>query len=273
MGAVAPLGPVARTRWRREGQPRRDTRGSGTSLGAIRAVWRTRLWPSRRRGGTRERRPRRGGLTAALDCSGKQSRELQKGDDQIKGTDGLLTLRGSAGVAKQRRRSRDSMGRRRGGSGCAKIASVSVDRTQQRGKGHTEGCPEQLTVRQSSPWHWTGHGRDGGHRTGSGRWWAVAELPARVGRARERARGLGEQGTGLKRGAGAQTWPENARTWARPRRGDRGRGVEDELTSGDGGTERAGARERTAPTSLAHGAARERERERERERGRAGWRR
>jgi hypothetical protein len=28
-----------------------------------------------------------------------------------------------------------------------------------------------------------------------------------------------EQGVGLKRDVGAQTWPENARTWARPRRG------------------------------------------------------
>jgi hypothetical protein len=55
----------------------------------------------------------------------------------------------------------------------------------------TEGCPEQLIVRQSSPWHLTGHRRDGGHGTGSGRRWAVAELPAHVGRARERVRGLG----------------------------------------------------------------------------------
>jgi hypothetical protein len=69
---------------------------------------------------------------------------------------------------------------------------------------------------------------------------------------------VGEQGVGLKRGAGAQTWPENARTWAHPRWGDRRREVEDELTGGDGGTERererAGAREgnnvdRLAPQS------------------------
>jgi hypothetical protein len=38
---------------------------------------------------------------------------------------------------------------------------------------------------------------------------------------------VGEQGTGLKRGAGARTWLENARSWARPRRGDRGRKVRD----------------------------------------------
>jgi hypothetical protein len=36
---------------------------------------------------------------------------------------------------------------------------------------------------------------------------------------------VGEQGVGLKRGAGAGTWPENARTWARW--GDRGREVRD----------------------------------------------
>jgi hypothetical protein len=30
---------------------------------------------------------------------------------------------------------------------------------------------------------------------------------------------VGEQGAGLKRGTDAGTWPENARTWARPWRG------------------------------------------------------
>jgi hypothetical protein len=192
---VAPLGPTARARWRRGGWPQRGYRGLGFSSGTFRAVWRTRPWPSRWRRGTRERRPRRGGLTAARDCSGEQSREQQSGDNQIKGTGGLLTLRGSAGVAKQRRRRKDSTGRRRRGSGCAKIAPVSADRTRQRGRGRTEGCPEQLTVRRSSPWHWTRRGRDGGCRTGNGRRRAVAELPACVGRARERAR---ESGRGRK---------------------------------------------------------------------------
>jgi hypothetical protein len=73
-----------------------------------------------------------------------------------------------------------------------------------------------------------------------------------------------------EQGAGARTWPENARSWARPWRGDRGWEVEDELTGGDGGTEReAGAR--------AIGRRRQAwpmgQREREGERGRAGWRR
>jgi hypothetical protein len=39
---------------------------------------------------------------------------------------------------------------------------------------------------------------------------------------------VGEQGTGLKRGTSARTWPGNERTWARPRRGDRGREVRDD---------------------------------------------
>jgi hypothetical protein len=38
---------------------------------------------------------------------------------------------------------------------------------------------------------------------------------------------VGEQGARLKRGAGARTWPENARSWARLWRGDRGREVRD----------------------------------------------
>jgi hypothetical protein len=33
---------------------------------------------------------------------------------------------------------------------------------------------------------------------------------------------VGEQGAGLKRGTSARTWLENARSWARPWRGDRG---------------------------------------------------
>jgi hypothetical protein len=227
MGAVAPLGPVARTRRRRGGWPRRGSRGLGASLGAVRTVWRTQPWPSRWRWGTRGRRPRRDGLTAAHDSSDEQSREQQSEDDQIKGTGGLLTLRGSAGVAKQRRRHKNATGRRRRESSCAKIAPVSADRMKQRGRGHTVGCPEQLTARRSSPWNWTRCGCDGGRRTVSGRRRLVAE--------RERGRKslaegamVGEQGAGLKRGTGAQTWPENTQTWARPRRGDRGREVRDD---------------------------------------------
>jgi hypothetical protein len=150
---VAPLGSAVRVRRRRAGRPRRGTRGSGTSLGAIGAVWRTRPWPSHRRWGTRERRPRWGGLTAALDCSGEQLRELQSGDNQIKGTGRFLTSSRSAGVVKQRRRSRGSTGRRWRTPATQENAPLSVDRMQQGGRGHTKGFLEQLTVRQSSPWH------------------------------------------------------------------------------------------------------------------------
>jgi hypothetical protein len=70
---------------------------------------------------------------------------------------------------------------------------------------------------------------------------------------------VGKQGARLKRGAGTRTWPENARSWARPRRGDCGREVEDELTGGGGGTERErtlGGGGRMAPIALSHGAER-----------------
>jgi hypothetical protein len=180
-----------RARRRRGGWPQRGSRGLGASSGAFRAVWRTRSWPSRRRGSTRGRCTRRGGLTAARDSSGEQSREQQSSNDQIKGAGGLLTLRGSAGVTEQRQRHKDTTGRRRWGSGCARIAPVSVDRTNQRREGHTDGCLEQLTARRNSPWHGTGHRHDGDRRTGRSRRWAVTELSTRVGRARERARGFG----------------------------------------------------------------------------------
>jgi hypothetical protein len=191
LGAVEPLGPAARVRRRRGGWPRRGTEGSGFSLGANRVVWWVQPWPSRRCKGTRGRRPRQGGLTAALDCSGKQSREQQSGDDQIKGTGELLTLSANSGARGGQRRCGGTLGRWRRGSGYAKTSPVSVDPTQQGGRGHTEGCPEQLTERRSSPWHWTRHGRDDGHGTCSGRRRAVAELSARMGKARERARGFG----------------------------------------------------------------------------------
>ena len=188
---MAPFGSAAKVRRRRAGWTRRGTGGSRFSLGAIRAVWRVQPWPSSWRKGTRGRRPWQGELTAALDCSGEQSRKQQSRDDQIRGTGGLLTLSVNFGARGGRRRCGGASGRRRRGSGCAKTAPVSMDQTQQGRKGHTKGCPEQLTVRRSSPWRWTGHGRNGGHGTGSGRRRAVVELPVRLGRARERARELG----------------------------------------------------------------------------------
>jgi hypothetical protein len=86
---------------------------------------------------------------------------------------------------------------------------------------------------------------------------------------------VGEQGAGLKRGAGTRTCPENARTWAHPRQGDRGREVEDELTGGDGGTEREGERERERERESGHACGKRHRQvgpteQRERERGREG---
>jgi hypothetical protein len=100
----------------------------------------------------------------------------------------MLTSSVNSGTFGERWGCDGASGRRRRGSGYARNAPVSADRTQQGRKGQTEGCPEQLIVRRSSPWRWTGHRRDGGHGTGSGRRWTVAELSARVSRARERGR-------------------------------------------------------------------------------------
>jgi hypothetical protein len=38
---------------------------------------------------------------------------------------------------------------------------------------------------------------------------------------------VGERGAGLKMGEDVRRWPETARSWARPRRGDREREVRD----------------------------------------------
>jgi hypothetical protein len=105
-----------------------------------------------------------------------------------------------------------------------------------------------------------------------GGWWR-GSLHAGAERERGRAslvegangRGeVGERGAGLKRGAGARTWPENARSWARPWQGYHWREDGDELTGGDGGIERgrAGAREGNRTDRLAPRCS-----ERERERG------
>jgi hypothetical protein len=66
---------------------------------------------------------------------------------------------------------------------------------------------------------------------------------------------VGERGAGLNRGEDVRRWPENARSWARPRRGTwaGGWGRTDKWVSRD--RERVGARARgMAPTRLAHWA-------------------
>jgi hypothetical protein len=114
---------------------------------------------------------------------------------------------------------------------------------------------------QRWPWNrwWTSADGGGGSRFT----WVERERQSWAEGANGRGE-VGEQGSGVKRGTGARSWLENARTWARPRRGDHGREVRVALTSGVGGAERERERARaraTAPTGRSHGAARERGRE------------
>jgi hypothetical protein len=88
---------------------------------------------------------------------------------------------------------------------------------------------------------WTSGGGGGGSR------FAWAERERERERARELCRGRkwkrggGRAGRGVQKGRGARSWSENARSWVRPRRGDRGREVRDELTGGVDGAERGKA--------------------------------
>jgi hypothetical protein len=79
-----------------------------------------------------------------------------------------------------------------------------------------------------------------------GRW---RMFSVRVGRERERGReswaeGANGRGEVSEHGAGARSWPENARSWAHPWWGDRGREVRDALTGGVGWAERGSGRTR-----------------------------
>jgi hypothetical protein len=76
---------------------------------------------------------------------------------------------------------------------------------------------------------------------------------------------------GLKRGAGARTWLENAQSWERSRRGDRGREVRDGLTGGDGGSERERARGEKYDADNSGPRGRERGRERALRFAPKGW--
>jgi hypothetical protein len=91
--------------------------------------------------GTRGRRPRRGGLTAALDSSGEQSHEQQSRDDQIKGTGGLLTL----GEVLESRSNSVGVGTRRGDGGGAPAAQEPLRcawaRQTREGEGTPKGVP------------------------------------------------------------------------------------------------------------------------------------
>jgi hypothetical protein len=80
------------------------------------------------------------------------------------------------------------------------------------------------TQRRPRNRRWTSVGGGGGSRFA----WAERERGQESWAEGTNGRGeVGEQGVRFKRGVGARSWPENARTWARPRWGDRGREVED----------------------------------------------
>ena len=235
MGATAPLGPAARVRRRRESWPQLGSRGLGTGLGAIRAIWRVQTGASRRRGSTRGRCTRRGGLTAARGNSGEQLRVNQRSTWGNRGAGRLLTLRGSAGGTGQRRRHRDATVAElrlcKNHSGERGPAEPGRGRAHRRVSRVADG-KAKLTValdgaraqRRPRNRRWTSVGAGGGSRFA----WAEREIGRESWAEGANERGeVGEQGAGLKRGAGARTWPENARSWARPRRGDRGREVRD----------------------------------------------
>jgi hypothetical protein len=124
-----------------------------------------------------------------------------------------------------------------------------------------------LAQRRPQNRRWTSAGDGGGSRFA----WAERERGRESWAEGANGRGeVGEQGTGFKRGARAQSWPETARSWARPRWGDRGREVRDELIGGVGGAERG-----KAGVGESNGADRSvpRSSERARERGRSDLRR
>jgi hypothetical protein len=126
MGEVASLGLAAGTRRRRADRPRRGTRGLGVGLGAHRGIWWTHSRAPRRRGSTRGCCTRRGGLTTARANSGEQLRVNQCSTQGNRGVGRLLTLRGSAGGTGQRRRHRDTTGRRWRSSGCTRTTPKGV---------------------------------------------------------------------------------------------------------------------------------------------------
>jgi hypothetical protein len=61
-------------------------------------------------------------------------------------------------------------GQRRRLFGCARSAPVSTDRTNQRGKGRTEGCPELRVMRQNLPRERARQGLNNNRGTGDELW-------------------------------------------------------------------------------------------------------
>jgi hypothetical protein len=125
----------------------------------------------------------------------------------------------------------EASGRRRRGFDCTGRTSVSADRVNQRGWGQIGGCPTLLAKRRSSPRQWARQRLNGGHKTSGGPRRAVASSLG-VRAERERGRGtqlraqLSEGGRvsvdGLQKTVECMgEWPENTRSWARPRQGTR----------------------------------------------------
>jgi hypothetical protein len=112
LGAVVPLDLAARFRRRRGGRPRQGSRGLGKSSGALRAIWRTQSWAQYQRGGTRGRRTRRGGLTAAQINSGEELRGHWGSTRRNKGMGRLLTSSANSGALGRRQGRSEASGRR-----------------------------------------------------------------------------------------------------------------------------------------------------------------
>jgi hypothetical protein len=195
--------------------------------GAFRATWRTRPWAQRQRGGTRGHRTWRDGPTAARIYSSKQSREGQGNKQRNRGTGRLppreetLEPRSNGGDA--------GTPRVDGGGASAARGELRLART-----GQTRGAQGEPRGVPSCGWRGRTH-RGNGRGEGST---ATMERAADFGEERwsslgtlaERGRGQwcsakcaterGEEcGRAPKKARARGSWPENARTWARPWRG------------------------------------------------------
>jgi hypothetical protein len=91
------------------------------------------------------------------------------------------------------------------------VFQVAGDRAELTGATDATGSSTATVERAAyvgGRWQGSGHARRARER---GRW-GSAEGASERGE-------VGEQGARLKRGTGVRTWPENARSWACPRRG------------------------------------------------------
>jgi hypothetical protein len=115
-----------------------DSRSLGKASGAIRATWRTQSRAQYRRGGTRERGTRRGGLTAARINSGEELRGHYGSNGRIKCIGRLLTSSANSGAPGKRRGCGEASGRRWRTLAARENTLVSADRANQ-GKKANQG--------------------------------------------------------------------------------------------------------------------------------------